>query len=171
MELSSLRYPHPSLLHISESCSNVTFLMTLSMTTLFKTITNFQLQHYQYPPPYPCFTVHFPYKTLLACSGLIFNYCLLTALSHYASYGQIFNPMDWSPLDCVHGVSQAQMLKWIATSFSRRSSWPRDQTQVSSIAGRFFSIWATSVHGLTFVPLCFIWAFSVFCFLFYYYYY
>ena len=52
-------------------------------------------------------------------------------------------------LDCsppgssVHGILQARMLEWVAIPFSRRSSWPRDQTQVSHIAGRFFTIWAT----------------------------
>ena len=33
-------------------------------------------------------------------------------------------------------------LEWAATSFSKRSSWPRDRTWVSCIAGRFFTIWA-----------------------------
>ena len=35
------------------------------------------------------------------------------------------------------------MLEWVAMPFSRGSSWPRDQTQVSWIAGRLFTIWAT----------------------------
>ena len=35
------------------------------------------------------------------------------------------------------------MLQWVAISFSRGSSWPRDRTQVSCIAGRFFTVWAT----------------------------
>ena len=43
----------------------------------------------------------------------------------------------------VHGIFQARLLEWVAISFSRRSSWPRDRTQVSSIAGRCFTIWAT----------------------------
>ena len=41
-----------------------------------------------------------------------------------------------------HGVLQARVLEWVATPFSRGSSWPRDWTQVSHIAGRFFTIWA-----------------------------
>ena len=40
----------------------------------------------------------------------------------------------------VHGISQAKMLEWVAFPFSRRSSWPRDWTWVSCIAGRFFSL-------------------------------
>ena len=42
-----------------------------------------------------------------------------------------------------HGIFQARVLEWVAISFFRGSSWPRNQTQVSCIAGRRFSIWAT----------------------------
>ena len=38
-------------------------------------------------------------------------------------------------------ISQSRTLEWVAISFSRRSSWPRDQTHVSSIAGGFFYHW------------------------------
>ena len=41
------------------------------------------------------------------------------------------------------GILQARMLEWVDISFSRGSFWPRDGTQVSCIAGRFFTIWAT----------------------------
>ena len=49
----------------------------------------------------------------------------------------------WSPGSSVHGILQARILEWVAIPFSRASSWPRDQTQVSCIAGRFFTVWAT----------------------------
>ena len=53
--------------------------------------------------------------------------------------------MDCSlPGSSVHGIFQARVLEWVAISFSRGSSWPRDQTQVSCIAGRRFNLWATS---------------------------
>ena len=42
-----------------------------------------------------------------------------------------------------HGIFLARMLEWVAISFSRGSSWPRDQTQVFCTAGRWFTIWAT----------------------------
>ena len=42
----------------------------------------------------------------------------------------------------VHGILQARILKWVAILFSRGSSQPRDQTQVSHIAGGFFTSWA-----------------------------
>ena len=43
----------------------------------------------------------------------------------------------------IHGILQARILEWVAISFSRGSSRPRDQTSVSYIAGRFFTVWAT----------------------------
>ena len=53
-------------------------------------------------------------------------------------------PMDCSPpSSSIHGILQARILEWIAISFSRGSSQPRDQTQVSHIAGRCFNLWAT----------------------------
>ena len=48
------------------------------------------------------------------------------------------NPMDYT----VHGILQARILEWVAFPFSRGSSQPRDWTQVSHIAGRFFTSWA-----------------------------
>ena len=54
------------------------------------------------------------------------------------------NPMDCSlPGFSIHGILQARILEWVTISFSRGSSWPRDQTQVSRIAGRRFNLWAT----------------------------
>ena len=47
-------------------------------------------------------------------------------------------------LPFVHGISQTRILDWVAISFSRGSSWPRDRNQVSCIAGGFFTIWAMS---------------------------
>ena len=49
--------------------------------------------------------------------------------------------MDYSfPCSSVHGILQARILEWVAIFFSRGSSRPRDQI---SIAGRFFTNWAT----------------------------
>ena len=45
--------------------------------------------------------------------------------------------------DKSHGIFQARVLEWVAISFYRGSSQPRDRTQVSCIAGRCFTIWAT----------------------------
>ena len=49
------------------------------------------------------------------------------------------DPMDGSPPgSSVYGILWAWILVWTAVPFSRESSWPRDQIQVSSTAGRFF---------------------------------
>ena len=54
------------------------------------------------------------------------------------------DPMDCSPPgSSVHGILQARTLEWVAISFSRASSRPRNQTQASCIARGFFPIWAT----------------------------
>ena len=51
------------------------------------------------------------------------------------------DPMDCSlPRSSVHGIFQARVLEWVAISFSRGSSRPRDQTWVSHIVGRCFTI-------------------------------
>ena len=39
--------------------------------------------------------------------------------------------------------SPGKNTEWVAIPFSRRSSWSREQTQVSCIAGKFFTIWTT----------------------------
>ena len=52
------------------------------------------------------------------------------------------DPVDCSPPgSSVHGILQARILEWGA--ISRVSSWPRDQTQLSCLAGRFFTVWAS----------------------------
>ena len=52
--------------------------------------------------------------------------------------------MDYSsPGSSVHGILQARIPEWVAIPFFRGSSWPRDRTQVSCIAGSFFTAWAT----------------------------
>ena len=58
-------------------------------------------------------------------------------------------PTLCDPMDCnllgysVHGIFQARILEWVAISFSRGSSQPRDWTWVSCILGRCFTVWAT----------------------------
>ena len=60
------------------------------------------------------------------------------------------DPMDCSPPgSSVHGISHAKILERVAISSSRRSSLSRDQTCVSCIAGRFFTIeppWRPSIR-------------------------
>ena len=51
----------------------------------------------------------------------------------------VYDPMDYK----AHEILQARILKSVAFPFSRGSYQPRDQTQVSHIAGGFFTSWAT----------------------------
>ena len=54
------------------------------------------------------------------------------------------NPLDCSlPGSSVHWILQARILEWVAISFSRGSSQPRNRSWVSRNTGRFFTIWAT----------------------------
>ena len=51
----------------------------------------------------------------------------------------------------VHGLLQARILEWVAFPFSRGPSQPRDRTQVSCIAGGFFTSWSTREAQLSFI--------------------
>ena len=52
--------------------------------------------------------------------------------------------MDCNPPgSSLHGTLQVRILEWVATPFSRGSSWTRDWTQVSRVADGFFTVWAT----------------------------
>ena len=63
------------------------------------------------------------------------------------SCSTLCDPMDCSlPGSSVHGIFQARVLEWVAISFSRWSSWPRDWTWVSRIVGRCFTTWATNSY-------------------------
>ena len=64
------------------------------------------------------------------------------------------DPMDYiasqAPLSM--GILQVILLEWVAMPFSRGLSQPRDWTQVSCIAGRFFTVWATrEAHIVTYM--------------------
>ena len=58
--------------------------------------------------------------------------------SHVIDYFHVQTTITSDSL-LLHGILQARILEWVAFPFSRGSSQPRDQTQVSCIAGRFFT--------------------------------
>ena len=60
------------------------------------------------------------------------------------SWSVLCDPMDCSlPGSSVYGIFQARVLEWVAISFSRLSSPPRDRIQVSGISGRRFTVRVT----------------------------
>ena len=104
-------------------------------------------------------TLHFP------------NLCKFVQISFFSSthVRLLLLFLSWSrfwlfcaTVDCslpgssVHGISQTWILEWVAISFSRVSSWPRDWTQVSHVVDRCFTIWATRVctHTLLVAQSC-----------------
>ena len=59
--------------------------------------------------------------------------------------------MDCSPPgSSVHGISQAKIIEWEAIPFSKGSSWPKDQTWVFCIAGRFITVWVNIIYPFLF---------------------
>ena len=67
---------------------------------------------------------------------ILIDVCLVTQ-----SCLTLCEPMDCSPPGfSVHGILQARILEWVVIHFSKGSSQLRDQTQVSRVAGRFFTI-------------------------------
>ena len=79
------------------------------------------------------------------------------------------DPMNYSPPgSSALGIFQERILEWVAMPSSRGSSQPRDRTQVSCIAGRFFIIWAIREALCTYrtkeiIPRA--WVVAVWCFL------
>ena len=74
--------------------------------------------------------------SLLIDRGLVSTYVLVIQ-----SRPTLCSPMDYSLQgSSVHGILQARILEWVAIPFSSGSSPTRDQTQVSCLAGRFFTI-------------------------------
>ena len=66
------------------------------------------------------------------------------SLSSLSVVSDFCDPMDCSlPGSSVHGILQAKILECVAISVSGGSSRPRNRTQVSCIAARFFTNWAT----------------------------
>ena len=62
---------------------------------------------------------------------------LLSDIKNYESESCSVVSNSCNPI--VHGILQARILEWVAIPFPRESSQPMDQTQVSHIAGRFFT--------------------------------
>ena len=97
----------------------------------------------------PCFALYFYFLHFIIVKWqLVFPFLSSLLISSISEVAQSCltpcNPMDCSlPGFSVHGTFQARVLEWVAMPSSRGSPWPRDRTQVSCTAGRFFTAWAT----------------------------
>ena len=82
-------------------------------------------------------------KLWLIVSGFCFSdFSLESEFAQF--YPTLCDPVDCSPPgSSIRRILQARVLEWVASSFSRGSSQPRDRTQVSCITGRHFKLWAT----------------------------
>ena len=89
-----------------------------------------------------CFVCDLKFSSTQTLFSILFN--LEREREVAQSCPTLCDPMDCSlPGSSIHGIFQARVLEWVAVSFSRGSSWPRDWTRVSCIAGRRFTLWAT----------------------------
>ena len=85
--------------------------------------------------------LHEPHQGRSVVQSRSRNVTMMTQWSAHAQLCLILcNSMDCNPLgSSVHGILQARILEWVAMPSSRRSSRPRDRTQVSHVAGGFFT--------------------------------
>ena len=95
-----------------------------------------------------CFPIYFPWSDGTRCHDLRFL-SVERSLVGYSTWGhkrwtRLSDYITTTLVMCssVHGILQAKILEWVALSFSRGSSPPRDETVVSCIAGKFFTDWA-----------------------------
>ena len=72
--------------------------------------------------------------------GKSFCWLLLTTRMCAQSCLTVCNPMDCSPLgSSIHGILQVRRLEWVAISFSRGSSWPRNRRVSPALARGFLT--------------------------------
>ena len=102
------------------------------------------------PPACPVVVLPLSHVHLLPWALANVKVCRFQLLQELMPCGQLCpilcDSMDHSPPgSSVLGISKARVLEWIAISFSRGSSWPRDPTRVSHVsytAGEVFTHWA-----------------------------
>jgi len=103
---------------------------------LLKVVLFKQLSPYGRITPFSCvspmYTGGISESESVSCSVVLVDQLCLTLVIPWT----VAHP----PGSSVHGILQARILEWVAMPFSRGSSQPRDQTQVSCIAGRFFTM-------------------------------
>ena len=115
-------------------------------------------------PPLALYVVMLPKAHLTSHSRMSGSRWVITpswlsrSLRSFLYSSSVKTEVKWKSLNCVwffvtldyivHGILQARILKWVAFHFSWWSFQSRDQIQVSHIAGRFFTFWATAWRPL-----------------------
>ena len=96
---------------------------------------------------FPIFLKSFLVFPILSFSSISLH-CSLKKQSEFDQLcPTLCDPMDCSlPGFSVYGIFQARVLEWVAISFSKGSSRPRDWIRVSGIAGRCFTLWAIALY-------------------------
>jgi len=100
---------------------------------------------------YTCICLHIYYIVKHICGYMIHTHTHTYEVKKVKVLVTELCPTLCNPMDCrppgssVYGILQARTLEWVVISFSRGSSWSRDRTQVSCVAGRFFTVWATLI--------------------------
>ena len=103
------------------------------MTSFQLSYLHLQWLYFQISSPSQVLGVKFQQLNLGESESVSHSVVSDTLQTHVQTHGQVLLSMEFS----------RQEYWWVAISFSKESSWPRDQTRVSCIAGRFFTIWAT----------------------------
>ena len=80
------------------------------------------------------------------------EYCMQVKMKVSQLCPSLSNPTDYT----VDGIFQARILEWVAFLFSRGSSQLIDQTQVSWIAGGFFTNWAIGEAPIEYINATFV---------------
>ena len=93
-------------------------------------------------------TNYMQYMKCILLFKCINTYIYVYKFTNFQKYGLshvwFYYPMDCSPPGfSVHEIFQASVLEWVAISLSMGSSQPTDWTQVSCIASKLFTVWAT----------------------------
>ena len=99
----------------------------------------------------PCSTMWRLISRLFCDPSITYRYacCIITYMSKWKCLLLRRAPLFvalWTcrlPGSSVHGILHVKMQEWVAIPFSRGSSQLKDWTQVSCIAGKFFTIWVT----------------------------
>ena len=88
-------------------------------------------------------------QTLPMSNSWFWFYTAVAAAKSHQSCPTVCDPINGSlPDSSIPGILQARILEWVAMLSSMGSSQSRDQTQVSCIAGKFFTVWATRETGI-----------------------